>query len=53
MASGGAGFRLQTSVSFATASWQDATNAVNYVHGEFEAVLSPSSQRQFYRLVYP
>jgi hypothetical protein len=46
-------FRLQSSAALAPGNWQNATNSVSVVNGEYQAAFSPSSSQQFYRLIYP
>ena len=47
------GFILQQTASLANPNWLAATNAVNVVSGQNQAVTAPSGASQFYRLMHP
>jgi hypothetical protein len=46
-------FRLQQTLSLASISWLDVTNAPLNANNEIQVILSPSSNQRFYRLRYP
>jgi len=48
-----AAFTLQQNADLTTADWADVTNAAGIVSDEYQVVLLPSTNRQFYRLKYP
>jgi hypothetical protein len=49
----GAVFTLQQTSTLTPPNWVDATNRIQAVAGENQAVISPLAGSQFYRLKYP
>lgn len=47
------GFALQNSAALAPGNWTRATNTVITVGSEYQAIVSSSSDRQYYRLKFP
>jgi hypothetical protein len=45
------GYSAQYRTDLSSGDWQNLTNAVNQVNGQYQITVSPAAQKSFYRLV--